>query len=303
MAKNCFRKTFFCFLFLFVLLNPYVKSQYIYNFSSHNFLQFNPAYAGQDTNHCFFLGAELDPDLLNHISERPRHHPYTFQLSYAGNFKKFRSGLAAIGSISGIGVEKAYDITVSYNYNFIINDSSNLRVGLNWHERIMHIDPRLFIFNDPGGNDLSLIKKSSFNFDLGLWYVYKKFNLGFSVQNIFEKKNIQIGSSLYEQGFNAIAGYEFVIAGPVKTKPAVIFHNFGGSYSTYLLSNSFVFDDTFILGIGYTFGESQYRNGPFYLEVGAHAGKHVLLMLGYSNSFYINSFSERISAMVKVNLY
>jgi hypothetical protein len=300
-----FRKTFYCFLFLFLFFNSVVKAQYIYNFSSSNFLQYNPAYAGQDTTHCFFLGTELSPEILKDISERPWTAPYIFQFSYAGDFKKFRSGLAASGSISGIGAEKWYDVTTSYNYNIIINEHSNLRMGFDFHERVVHLDPSLFIFNNIDDYDLSIIKRSSYNFDLGLWYTLKKINVGFSVHNILNKNNIQPGSSLNEKEVNAIISYEFLIAGPVATKPAIIFQNFGGSYSTYLLTNSFLFNNSFILGLEYMLRpQSSNLYGPLYIEAGGKAGKQVQIMLGYSNMLKGKSYSDdSISVMVKVNLY
>jgi type IX secretion system PorP/SprF family membrane protein len=300
-----FRKIYYCFLFLFVFFNSVVKAQYVYNFSSHNFLQFNPAYAGQDTSHCFFLGAELDSKLLTSDYERPWVPPYTIQLSYAGNFKKFKSGLAAIGSISHLGVENVYDVNASYNYNYVVNENSNLRIGFDFHERVVHLDPSLFIFNNIGDYDLSVIKRSSFNFDLGLWYALKKFNVGFSVHNILNKKNIQLGSSLNEKEINAIISYEFLIAGPVVTKPAIIFQNFGGNYSTYLLTNYFLFNNTFILGLEYMLRpQSDNLYGPLYIEAGGKADKQVQIMLGYSNMLKGESYyGDRISVMVKVNLY
>ena len=289
-------------LLLLLLCNQEAKAQYIYNFSSHNFLQFNPAYAGQDTNHCFFLGGEYSSELFKGFKGAP----YTNQFSYAGNFKKFRSALAASGVFSKIGLSTQFDYgIIAYNYNFIINENSNLRVGLNWTERIFHIDLSNTIFND--GADVPNLSSAEtthgFNFDAGFWYTLKKLNLGFSIQNILNKRNTQPISSLYERTINAITVYEFLVTKPIKIKPAIIFQNFSGSYSTCLLTNSFVFEDTFIFGVGYMLRE--FTSGPLYIEAGANAGNHVQLMLGYSNTLNNKrSYSfGNISAMIKVNLF
>jgi type IX secretion system PorP/SprF family membrane protein len=300
-AMKYFRKTFYCFLFLFVFFNSSVKAQYVYNFSSSNFLQYNPAYAGQDTNHCFFLGGDFSSEWLNGAEGAP----YAIQFSYAGNFKKFKSGLAATSSISSFGLETRSNVGTIYNFNFVINENSNLRVGLGWTQRVFHIDLSSMIFNDGGDMNFELPETThSFNFDAGLWYANKKLNVGFSVQNILDKKGNVLMNAMYQRTTNAIISYEFAIAEPVKIKPTVIFQNFRnefGSYSMCLISNSFIFDDTFIFGFGYSI--VQY-GGPLYLEAGAKAGKHVQLMLGYSNRLNKHAYSnENVSAMIKVNLY
>ena len=308
-----FRKTFWCFVFLFAFFSSPIRAQYIYNFSSHNFLQYNPAYAGQDTNHTFFLGSELHTELLKPKEERFTGYPYTVQFSYAGNFKKFKSGLGAIGSIHGVGVSTKYDVGIMYNFNFLINENSNLRAGLKLKNRTLYVDlSNVFYWDMSYINSPPSQTVHEFNMDFGVWYSLNKFNFGFSYQNFIDSKSSHANSSpisfqtMYDKTMNTIFSYEFVIAGPLQTKPSVILEstlNRRRNYSNFLLANSFILDNVFIFGLGYMIRPQSSTNGPLYLEAGTKAGKHVQAMLGYSNSFTNKTSysSGYFSAMVKVN--
>ena len=303
------RKFFYCFLFL-LFLNSLVSAQYIYNFSSHNFLQYNAAYAGQDTNHCFFLGAELNSELLKSEENRWKGAPYSVQFSYAGNFKQLESGLGAIGSIYSVGNTTQYDVGFAYNFNFTINENANLRLGLNWHERIIEEKLQgLFNWNSNGSSLTSRTKKGS-NLNSGLWFAMKKFQFGFSVNNIFKEEPdfnyLEVNKKVYfTPGINSIASYEFTVSESLKARPTVVLERLEKRFSTNLtclLSGTIMLYNTYIVGSGYMLREF-IPDGPLYLEAGVKAGRYVQAMLGYSGWVNAGSSAETVSAMIKVNLY
>ena len=240
------------FLFMSLSYSLHAQDLFLSNYPQHN-LFYNPAYAGEDSTHSFSLSGRTQWDTYNSLV-----------LTYDQPLEKIHSGIGAkvLYDRSGSAPMEKYYGALCYNYKIHLADEMNLRIGMQAAFAYSRINTSGLTFggyysdtgyvNTPPTDIPLLIENSSLDFGAGIWYAFKNFYAGFSVQHI-SNPLLKISYGAYyslSKNYISTAGYKFKLGKHFATIPSAICMLQGLS-KFFEASNDLVLNETYYLGAGF----------------------------------------------------
>lgn len=279
----------------FLLVSCSVFSSYaqqIPGYLIYNNLQTNAAFAGQDSL-SFNASAYINTEYLKSKRYRLEGAPYEFQLSISDHLKKINSGVGLFSSLESVGIEKYYVVGGIYNYNYIINEVTNLRFGFRANVNVIKVDYDK-VFTNLYEEDLirGVETISRFSLDPAVWYFHKGLNIGFAVQNILNEKDYLTPSSFYLTSY-----YESFKSGNLCFVPAIQAQYFSSNNHTHFRLNTqlnFELFNGLLLNTGIEFSS----NNRYDFGLGIKFSEHVKFLMGYSTG---GLYSKYFSGLLKLN--
>lgn len=240
-------------------------TQYIYNTGS-----INPAYSG--TRGHSIITATVREQWIG-VDGAPK----TQVLSYDGALsERLGLGINVINDKLGPASEIYFGANLSYGIK--TGEEGVLALGLrlgfshlnvDWSKGRAQTPDRIFQVN---------INEFYPSVGGGVYYYEPNFYLGASIPN-FLNNNIyndeSYNSIVKRLHYNIMGGYVFELSRSVKFKPATLVKLVGGAPIIIDLSTSFIFNDNFVLGLGWRANESVTS------MIGIHLSKSLLFSLSY----------------------
>ncbi len=281
---------------------PKLLSAQISGYLYYNTLQYNAAYAGQDSL-SIMLSTLANTEYLKPEKNRRSLMNRALQLQGSYNIKKLNSGVGISAEYDAIGNknmgfrESAYNIAVMYNYNIQFNDHTNIRLGARANELItkLHLEPSsYYYFFYEQSFDTTI---SDQTLDPALWFNYRGANIGFTIKNVFNNditfKSYYI-NAFYDRFKDRYLSFVFALN---------LASHESRYYRTVKEINPHVnikVADVVLLNIGYDYLKSgKTKTENFTFGAGAKIGSRTKILLNYLSDGKYNSL---ISLMIKLNL-
>lgn len=190
-------------------------------------------------------------------------------------------------------------IDVAYSYQLNLSESTKLSFGVDVGGSLLNIDFSKGTFENPGEPILGQEKINNFYLTIGAgMFMYdENWYLGASIPNFLTDAtyNQEVATVIEDKmQFNFIGGYVFDLSETIKFKPAFLINYINGSPLNTNVSANFMFNEKFVFGASYRFGNA----------VSALAGFQVSdpIYFGVSYDYSINGLGEYNSGTPEVVL-
>jgi len=185
--------------------------------SVYNYFYLNPAYLGVEGSHTIkqhtrSQWSALNPPIL------------TTSLSYDHYFDSLNSGIGIIAGVDRLtaGFEE-YQVDLAYSYRITFDEAHHLSFGVSGG--LVHYSwDLIFSSSDPGVFfDTVLLRETTTDMGAGIYYRYKYFFGGFSVNHLYNKIiDIRPGLGLRKsQLYSILVGYKFKMADATYLIPSI----------------------------------------------------------------------------------
>ena len=251
-------------------------TQYMYNT-----MTVNPAYVVSSDNFNItanykaqFTGIDGAPETINLGLETP----VTYNVGLGLNITR-----------DALGPSEDLNIDGNFSYSINMSERTYLSFGLKAGFRVLNVDFRKGIFDNP--NDPAFMNNINNQFlgilGAGAYLFSEDWYLGLSTPNFFSQEYYNEEDTMVdteELHMYLIGGYIFDIGGNTKFKPAVLFDYTEGAPLRANLSANFLFLDKFTAGIGYSLDAS----------VSGLAGFQVSdnIFIGYAYDYNTSDFNQ-----------
>ena len=262
-------------------------TQYMYNIGS-----FNPAY----------VGTTETPEIT------AMYRTQWIGLDGAPTTLRLGTNIPLSNETMGIGFNVVNDqlgpmsqtfIDVAYSYQLNLSESTKLSFGLDVGGSLLNVDFSKGTFENPGEPILNREKINKFYLTIGAgMFMYdENWYFGVSIPNFLTDAtyNQEVATVIEDKmQFNFIGGYVFDLSETTKFKPAFLVNYINGSPLNTNVSANFLFNDKFVFGASYRFGNA----------VSALAGFQITdpLYLGVSYDYSTNGLGEYNSGTPEVVL-
>lgn len=265
--NNSMKKLVLVFMFFSAMGFAQQDSQYTQYM--YNTITVNPAYAGSRGMLSIF---GLHRSQWIGLDGAPRTN--AFSVNTPLNDSRLGLGVSIVNDKIGPTVENTFSADLSYTIP--ASEEFKLSFGIKGTANLFNIDINKLDIKDQGDKQFqSMDGKFSPNIGAGIYLHSDKAYVGLSVPNFIESDRYdddQVAIFKEKINYYFIAGYVFDINPSIQFKPALLTKLVQGAPLQVDVSGNFMFDEKFVLGLGYRWSASVSAMAGFQVSEGLYIG-------------------------------
>jgi type IX secretion system PorP/SprF family membrane protein len=256
-------------VFMFFSAMGFAQQDSQYTQYMYNTITVNPAYAGSRGMLSIF---GLHRSQWIGLDGAPRTN--AFSVNTPLNDSRLGLGVSIVNDKIGPTVENTFSADLSYTIP--ASEEFKLSFGIKGTANLFNIDINKLDIKDQGDKQFqNLDGKFSPNIGAGIYLHSDKAYVGLSVPNFIESDRYDDDEvAIFKEKINYyfIAGYVFDINPSIQFKPALLTKLVQGAPLQVDVSGNFMFDEKFVLGLGYRWSASISAMAGFQVSEGLYIG-------------------------------
>ena len=256
-------------VFMFFSAMGFAQQDSQYTQYMYNTITVNPAYAGSRGMLSIF---GLHRSQWIGLEGAPRTN--AFSVNTPLNSNHLGLGVSIVNDKIGPTVENTFSADLSYTVP--TSETFKLSFGIKGTANLFNIDMNKLDIKDQGDKQFqNLDGKFSPNIGAGIYLHSDKAYVGLSVPNFIESDRYdddQVAIFKEKINYYFIAGYVFDINPSIQFKPALLTKLVQGAPLQVDVSGNFMFDEKFVLGLGYRWSASISAMAGFQVSEGLYVG-------------------------------
>ena len=256
-------------VFMFFSAMGFAQQDSQYTQYMYNTITVNPAYAGSRGMLSIF---GLHRSQWIGLEGAPRTNAFSVNTPLNGNHLGL--GVSIVNDKIGPTVENTFSADLSYTVP--TSETFKLSFGIKGTANLFNIDMNKLDIKDQGDKQFqNLDGKFSPNIGAGIYLHSDKAYVGLSVPNFIESDRYdddQVAIFKEKINYYFIAGYVFDINPSIQFKPALLTKLVQGAPLQVDVSGNFMFDEKFVLGLGYRWSASISAMAGFQVSEGLYVG-------------------------------
>ena len=256
-------------VFIFFSAIGFAQQDSQYTQYMYNTITVNPAYAGSRGMLSIF---GLHRSQWIGLEGAPRTNAFSVNTPLNGNHLGL--GVSIVNDKIGPTVENTFSADLSYTVP--TSETFKLSFGIKGTANLFNIDMNKLDIKDQGDKQFqNLDGKFSPNIGAGIYLHSDKAYVGLSVPNFIESDRYdddQVAIFKEKINYYFIAGYVFDINPSIQFKPALLTKLVQGAPLQVDVSGNFMFDEKFVLGLGYRWSASISAMAGFQVSEGLYVG-------------------------------
>lgn len=256
-------------VFMFFSAMGFAQQDSQYTQYMYNTITVNPAYAGSRGMLSIF---GLHRSQWIGLEGAPRTNAFSVNTPLNGNHLGL--GVSIVNDKIGPTVENTFSVDLSYTVP--TSETFKLSFGIKGTANLFNIDMNKLDIKDQGDKQFqNLDGKFSPNIGAGVYLHSDKAYVGLSVPNFIESDRYdddQVAIFKEKINYYFIAGYVFDINPSIQFKPALLTKLVQGAPLQVDVSGNFMFDEKFVLGLGYRWSASISAMAGFQVSEGLYVG-------------------------------
>ena len=256
-------------VFMFFSAMSFAQQDSQYTQYMYNTITVNPAYAGSRGMLSIF---GLHRSQWIGLEGAPRTNAFSVNTPLNGNHLGL--GVSIVNDKIGPTVENTFSADLSYTVP--TSETFKLSFGIKGTANLFNIDMNKLDIKDQGDKQFqNLDGKVSPNIGAGIYLHSDKAYVGLSVPNFIESDRYdddQVAIFKEKINYYFIAGYVFDINPSIQFKPALLTKLVQGAPLQVDVSGNFMFDEKFVLGLGYRWSASISAMAGFQVSEGLYVG-------------------------------
>lgn len=256
-------------VFMFFSAIGFAQQDSQYTQYMYNTITVNPAYAGSRGMLSIF---GLHRSQWIGLEGAPRTNAFSVNTPLNGNHLGL--GVSIVNDKIGPTVENTFSADLSYTVP--TSETFKLSFGIKGTANLFNIDMNKLDIKDQGDKQFqNLDGKFSPNIGAGIYLHSDKAYVGLSVPNFIESDRYdddQVAIFKEKINYYFIAGYVFDINPSIQFKPALLTKLVQGAPLQVDVSGNFMFDEKFVLGLGYRWSASISAMAGFQVSEGLYVG-------------------------------
>lgn len=256
-------------VFMFFSAIGFAQQDSQYTQYMYNTITVNPAYAGSRGMLSIF---GLHRSQWIGLDGAPRTNAFSVNTPLNGNHLGL--GVSIVNDKIGPTVENTFSADLSYTVP--TSETFKLSFGIKGTANLFNIDMNKLDIKDQGDKQFqNLDGKFSPNIGAGIYLHSDKAYVGLSVPNFIESDRYdddQVAIFKEKINYYFIAGYVFDINPSIQFKPALLTKLVQGAPLQVDVSGNFMFDEKFVLGLGYRWSASVSAMAGFQVSEGLYVG-------------------------------
>ena len=256
-------------VFMFFSAMGFAQQDSQYTQYMYNTITVNPAYAGSRGMLSIF---GLHRSQWVGLEGAPRTNAFSVNTPLNGNHLGL--GVSIVNDKIGPTVENTFSADLSYTVP--TSETFKLSFGIKGTANLFNIDVNKLDIKDQGDKQFqNLDGKFSPNIGAGVYLHSDKAYVGLSVPNFIESDRYdddQVAIFKEKINYYFIAGYVFDINPSIQFKPALLTKLVQGAPLQVDVSGNFMFDEKFVLGLGYRWSASISAMAGFQVSEGLYVG-------------------------------
>lgn len=256
-------------VFMFFSAIGFAQQDSQYTQYMYNTITVNPAYAGSRGMLSIF---GLHRSQWIGLDGAPRTNAFSVNTPLNGNHLGL--GVSIVNDKIGPTVENTFSADLSYTIP--TSETFKLSFGIKGTANLFNIDMNKLDIKDQGDKQFqNLDGKFSPNIGAGIYLHSDKAYVGLSVPNFIESDRYdddQVAIFKEKINYYFIAGYVFDINPSIQFKPALLTKLVQGAPLQVDVSGNFMFDEKFVLGLGYRWDASVSAMAGFQVSEGLYVG-------------------------------
>ncbi|EJL59315.1 PorP/SprF family type IX secretion system membrane protein [Flavobacterium sp. CF136] len=256
-------------VFMFFSAMSFAQQDSQYTQYMYNTITVNPAYAGSRGMLSIF---GLHRSQWVGLEGAPRTNAFSVNTPLNGNHLGL--GVSIVNDKIGPTVENTFSADLSYTVP--TSETFKLSFGIKGTANLFNIDMNKLDIKDQGDKQFqNLDGKFSPNIGAGVYLHSDKAYVGLSVPNFIESDRYdddQVAIFKEKINYYFIAGYVFDINPSIQFKPALLTKLVQGAPLQVDVSGNFMFDEKFVLGLGYRWSASISAMAGFQVSEGLYVG-------------------------------
>lgn len=256
-------------VFMFFSAMGFAQQDSQYTQYMYNTITVNPAYAGSRGMLSIF---GLHRSQWIGLDGAPRTNAFSVNTPLNGNHLGL--GVSIVNDKIGPTVENTFSVDLSYTVP--TSETFKLSFGIKGTANLFNIDMNKLDIKDQGDKQFqNLDGKFSPNIGAGVYLHSDKAYVGLSVPNFIESDRYdddQVAIFKEKINYYFIAGYVFDINPSIQFKPALLTKLVQGAPLQVDVSGNFMFDEKFVLGLGYRWSASISAMAGFQVSEGLYVG-------------------------------
>ena len=256
-------------VFMFFSAMGFAQQDSQYTQYMYNTITVNPAYAGSRGMLSIF---GLHRSQWIGLEGAPRTNAISVNTPLNGNHLGL--GISIVNDKIGPTVENTFSADLSYTVP--TSETFKLSFGIKGTANLFNIDMDKLDIKDQGDKQFqNLDGKFSPNIGAGIYLHSDKAYVGLSVPNFIESDRYdddQVAIFKEKINYYFIAGYVFDINPSIQFKPALLTKLVQGAPLQVDLSGNFMFNEKFVLGLGYRWSASVSAMAGFQVSEGLYVG-------------------------------
>ena len=256
-------------VFMFFSAIGFAQQDSQYTQYMYNTITVNPAYAGSRGMLSIF---GLHRSQWIGLEGAPRTNAFSVNTPLNGNHLGL--GVSIVNDKIGPTVENTFSADLSYTVP--TSETFKLSFGIKGTANLFNIDMDKLDIKDQGDKQFqNMDGKFSPNIGAGIYLHSDKAYVGLSVPNFIESDRYdddQVAIFKEKINYYFIAGYVFDISPSVQFKPALLTKLVQGAPLQVDVSGNFMFDEKFVLGLGYRWDASISAIAGFQVSEGLYVG-------------------------------
>ena len=256
-------------VFMFFSAMGFAQQDSQYTQYMYNTITVNPAYAGSRGMLSIF---GLHRSQWIGLEGAPRTNAFSVNTPLNGNHLGL--GISIVNDKIGPTVENTFSADLSYTVP--TSETFKLSFGIKGTANLFNIDMNKLDIKDQGDKQFqNLDGKFSPNIGAGVYLHSDKAYVGLSVPNFIESDRYdddQVAIFKEKINYYFIAGYVFDINPSIQFKPALLTKLVQGAPLQVDVSGNFMFDEKFVLGLGYRWSASISAMAGFQVSEGLYVG-------------------------------
>ena len=256
-------------VFMFFSAMGFAQQDSQYTQYMYNTITVNPAYAGSRGMLSIF---GLHRSQWVGLEGAPRTNAFSVNTPLNGNHLGL--GVSIVNDKIGPTVENTFSADLSYTVP--TSETFKLSFGIKGTANLFNIDMNKLDIKDQGDKQFqNLDGKFSPNIGAGVYLHSDKAYVGLSVPNFIESDRYdddQVAIFKEKINYYFIAGYVFDINPSIQFKPALLTKLVQGAPLQVDVSGNFMFNEKFVLGLGYRWSASISAMAGFQVSEGLYVG-------------------------------
>ena len=256
-------------VFMFFSAMGFAQQDSQYTQYMYNTITVNPAYAGSRGMLSIF---GLHRSQWIGLEGAPRTNAFSVNTPLNGNHLGL--GVSIVNDKIGPTVENTFSADLSYTVP--TSETFKLSFGIKGTANLFNIDMDKLDIKDQGDKQFqNLDGKFSPNIGAGIYLHSDKAYVGLSVPNFIESDRYdddQVAIFKEKINYYFIAGYVFDINPSIQFKPALLTKLVQGAPLQVDVSGNFMFNEKFVLGLGYRWSASVSAMAGFQVSEGLYVG-------------------------------